>query len=130
MYLAESGYMFSRAHIPKHAIITALAGKPTPDLATFTAVLRTLPHAVKAPLEYFSFAERHRKRNALLTMDRQWYGTPIRWTKDDAAGLWHPAVEHPEVPEKSEAQVQDKQEAESAPAVEDMADSEPSEVRR
>jgi hypothetical protein len=60
VYLAEPGYMFSRAHIPKHAIITALAGTPTPDLASFAAALRALPHAAKVPLQYFTFTERQR----------------------------------------------------------------------
>ncbi|KXZ56802.1 hypothetical protein GPECTOR_1g722 [Gonium pectorale] len=44
VYVAEPGYMLGRANVPKCAIITALNGRPTPDLATFATVLRTLPH--------------------------------------------------------------------------------------
>ncbi|KAG2499918.1 hypothetical protein HYH03_002205 [Edaphochlamys debaryana] len=95
VYVAEPGYMLGRANVPKCAIITALNGKPTPDLITFAAVLRTLPHGARAPLEYLTFSERHRRKNAILHVDRQWYGPPVFWIRDDAAGAWHPTVDFP-----------------------------------
>ncbi|EFJ52115.1 trypsin family [Volvox carteri f. nagariensis] len=95
VYVAEPGYMLGRANVPKCAIITALNGKPTPDLITFATVLRTLPHGARAPLEYLTFSERHRRKNAILHVDRQWYGPPVFWTRDDAAGAWHPTVDYP-----------------------------------
>ncbi|GFR40978.1 hypothetical protein Agub_g1643, partial [Astrephomene gubernaculifera] len=95
VYVAEPGYMLGRSNVPKCAIITALNGKPTPDLLTFATVLRTLPHGARAPLEYFTFSERHRRKNAILHVDRQWYGPPVFWTRDDAAGAWHPTVDYP-----------------------------------
>ena len=61
-----------RAGLPKYAIITALDGKPTPDLATFAALLRLQPQGARTPLEYFTFSERHRRKNAILHVDRQW----------------------------------------------------------
>lgn len=30
----------------------------------------------QVPMEFFTFAERHRMRNTLLLMDRQWWVTP------------------------------------------------------
>lgn len=95
VYVAESGYMFSRAGIPKHAIITSLQGKPTPDLCTFASVLRGLSHGARVPLEYFTFGERHRRKSVLLHVDRQWYGLPLYWTRDDAAGAWHATANYP-----------------------------------
>lgn len=61
-----------RAGLPRYAIITALDGKPTPDLASFAAVLRQQPHAARVPLEYYTFGERHRRKNSILQIDRQW----------------------------------------------------------
>ncbi len=58
--------------MPKCAIITALNGLQTPDLITFATVLRQLPHGARAPLEYLTFSERHRRKNAILHVDRQW----------------------------------------------------------
>ncbi|PNW85316.1 hypothetical protein CHLRE_03g180650v5 [Chlamydomonas reinhardtii] len=95
VYVAEPGYMLGRANVPKCAIITGLNGKPTPDLITFATVLRTLPHGARAPLEYLTFGERHRRKNAILHVDRQWYGPPVYWTRDYALGTWHPTTDYP-----------------------------------
>jgi hypothetical protein len=95
VYVAEPGYMLGKAGIPKHAIITGLDGKPTPDLEAFAAVLRSLPHRARVPLEFYTFQERHRKKNALLQVDRQWYGAPLLWVRDDAVGAWHPTADYP-----------------------------------
>ncbi len=65
--------MLGRSSVPRYAIITQLAGKPTPDLQAFAAVLRALAHGARAPLEYYTFGERHRRKNAILHMDRQWW---------------------------------------------------------
>lgn len=95
VYVAEPGYMLGRANVPKHAIITALNSVATPDLQSFAAVLRGLAHGARVPLEYYTFSERHRRKNAILHVDRQWYGPPIYWTRDDAAGIWHPTTDYP-----------------------------------
>ena len=95
VYVAEPGYILNRAGIPKGAIITALDGAPTPDLESFAAALRRLPHGARAPLEFFTFGERHRKRSAILQVDRQWYGPALLWARDDAAGAWHPSEDFP-----------------------------------
>lgn len=29
-------------------------------------------------------------------VDQQWYGPPKLWTRDDSAGAWHMAIDHPE----------------------------------
>jgi hypothetical protein len=60
------GYILSRADVPRGAIITALDGDPTPDLAAFAAALRRQRHAARVPLEFFTFNERHRKKSAIL----------------------------------------------------------------
>jgi hypothetical protein len=71
------------------AIITSLAGIATADLQTFAKVLSSLPHGTRVPLEYYTFSERHRRKSSILQVDRQWYGTPLLWTRDDALGVWH-----------------------------------------
>lgn len=64
--------MLGRANVPKHAIITALSGQPTPDLESLARVLGTLPHGARAPVEFFVFTNRHRRKNTLMFVDRQW----------------------------------------------------------
>jgi hypothetical protein len=33
-----------------------------------------------------------------LQVDRQWYGVPLYWVRDDAAGVWHPSESWPPLP--------------------------------
>ncbi len=68
--------MLSRAAVPKQAIITQLAGVPTPDLASFARQLRDLPHGAHVPLQYYVFGERHRRKTAIMHIDRNWWGFP------------------------------------------------------
>jgi hypothetical protein len=66
VYVAEPGYVLGRAAVPKFAIITSLAGIATPDLMTFASVLCGLAHGARAPLEYYTFSERHRRKSTIL----------------------------------------------------------------
>ncbi|EIE24624.1 DegP-type protease [Coccomyxa subellipsoidea C-169] len=88
VYVAEPGYMLSRASVPKQAIITQLAGVRTPDLESFARQLASLAHGAQVPLQYFVFGERHHRRTAILHIDRSWHGVPQYWTRDDARGTW------------------------------------------
>ena len=58
VYVAEPGYMLSRAGLPKHAIITAVDGQPTKTLEDFAGALQAIPHGTRVPVEYYVFAER------------------------------------------------------------------------
>lgn len=35
---------------------------------------------------------------AYMQVDRQWYGTPLLWTRDDASGVWHSTEHVPALP--------------------------------
>eukprot|EP00879_Flechtneria_rotunda_P012429 GHRR01012979.1.p1 GENE.GHRR01012979.1~~GHRR01012979.1.p1 ORF type:complete len:795 (+),score=305.94 GHRR01012979.1:778-3162(+) len=95
VYVAEPGYVLGRAAVPKFAIITAVDGVATPDMQTAAKGLTMLQHGARVPLEYYTFNERHRRHTAILQVDRQWYGGPVHWVRDDAAGAWHPSMELP-----------------------------------
>ena len=43
VYVAETGYILSRASVPKHAILTHLAGAPVPDVTAFARVGCPIP---------------------------------------------------------------------------------------
>ena len=135
VYVAEPGYLLSKAGVGKHAVITALAGVPTPRLPDFVEALKvwgagvwgwraparwldappgtaqSLPLPVAAvaaamppqglrqgqrvPIEYFTFSDRHRRKSSIFTCNWNWYGPPLVWTRDNAAGTWHCRVEMP-----------------------------------
>ena len=72
VYVADAGYWLVRAGVPKHAIVIALGGRPTPDLASFAAALAALQPGTKAPLQYTTFEQRHRTCSALVHIDWTW----------------------------------------------------------
>ncbi len=74
VYVAEAGYLLHRAGVPKHAIITALANVPTPDMHTFQEVLLGLQQGDQVPVEYYLFMERTRRKQGILHVDWKWYG--------------------------------------------------------
>ncbi|KAL4420764.1 hypothetical protein ABPG75_010420 [Micractinium tetrahymenae] len=95
VYVAEPGYLLGKAGVAKYAIITALAGSPTPSLAAFVEALKGLRHGQRVPLEFFTFGERHRRKSTILHVNWSWYGPPLVWTRNNAAGIWDCRVELP-----------------------------------
>jgi hypothetical protein len=87
VYVAEPGYMLSRGSVPKGAIITQLAGKAIPDMGAFAAVLGTLHHGQRVPLQYYLFSERHRQKTAILHIDHRWCALRCANAENDAASL-------------------------------------------
>ncbi|KAL3683435.1 hypothetical protein R1sor_001457 [Riccia sorocarpa] len=95
VYVAEPGYMLSRAGVPKHAIIKKMAGEEILKLEDFIAVYSKLARGARVPLEFLTYGDRHRSKSVLVTKDRhEWYSPPLIYTRNDATGLWHskPAI--------------------------------------
>lgn len=95
VYVADPGYMLSRAGISKHSVILSVKGKETPDLETLARVLSTIPKGAQVPVQYRVFSDRFRKRQTLIYVDRKWHGPPTVWSRDDAGGTWHPVKVFP-----------------------------------
>ncbi|CAL5019175.1 unnamed protein product [Urochloa decumbens] len=62
VYVAEAGYMLSRASVPRHAIIKKLAGEDIAHLDDLIAVLSKLSRGSRVPLEYVKYTDRHRNK--------------------------------------------------------------------
>lgn len=89
VYVAEPGYMLSRAGVPRHAIITKLAGEETSHLDDFLTVFSKLCRGARVPLEFITHSDRHRKKSVLVTLDRhEWYAPPQLYRRDDTTGIW------------------------------------------
>ncbi|KAB1211283.1 Protease Do-like 7 [Morella rubra] len=89
VYVTEPGYMFSRAGVPRHAIIKKFAGEEISCLEELISVLFKLSRGARVPLEYISYTDRHRRKSVLVTVDRHdWYAPPQIHTRDDTTGLW------------------------------------------
>ncbi|KAJ3692426.1 hypothetical protein LUZ60_012776 [Juncus effusus] len=98
VYVAEQGYMLSRAAVPRHAIIKKIAGEEINNLNDFISILSKLNRGARVPLEYMSHSDRHRNKSVLVTIDRhEWYASPQIYTRDGLSGLWtsKPALQSP-----------------------------------
>ncbi|PKA48973.1 Protease Do-like 7 [Apostasia shenzhenica] len=95
VYVAESGYMLSRAGVPRHSLIKKFAGESISKLEDLIEVLAKLSRGARVPLEYVSYIDRHRNKSVLVTIDRhEWYAPPQIYTRNDSTGFWtaRPAI--------------------------------------
>ncbi|KAL9263118.1 Protease Do-like 7-like protein [Drosera capensis] len=89
VYVADPGYMLFRAGVPRHAIIKKFAGEEISSIKQLISVLSKLSRGARLPLEYVTYADRHRRKSVLVTIDRhEWYAPPRLYTRDDSTGLW------------------------------------------
>ncbi|KAG0503374.1 hypothetical protein HPP92_003446 [Vanilla planifolia] len=89
VYVAESGYMLSRAGVPRHSLIKKFAGEVISKLEDLITILVKLSRGARVPLEYVSYTDRHRHKSVLVTVDRhEWYAEPQIYTCNDNTGFW------------------------------------------
>lgn len=97
VYVANPGYMFSAAGIPRGAVIAQLNGVPMPDLDAFVGKIRELSDGQPATIRYFTFDDPQTTKLSSVQIDRRWY--PARYCqRDDQLGYW-PCEPLPEVGE-------------------------------
>ena len=87
IYIANPGYVFARAGIPRAAVITAIDGEPTPRLEDFRRIVEALADGQRVAVRYFSFEEPRNSTLRVLRMDRRWFPAEF-CRRDDAAGFW------------------------------------------
>ena len=96
VYVASSGYMFAPTGLDRGAVITHVAGQPTPDLRALEARLAAAPSGAKIPIRFFDIETPRREQVAVVTMERCFFRMQRR-ERDDATGLW-PATPSPPPP--------------------------------
>ncbi|KAF7090672.1 hypothetical protein CFC21_093382 [Triticum aestivum] len=63
VYVAEAGYMLSRASVPRHSIIKKFAGEDIENLDDLIAVISKLSRGARVPLEYVKYTDRYRNKH-------------------------------------------------------------------
>ncbi|KAJ3155751.1 hypothetical protein HDU86_004220 [Geranomyces michiganensis] len=87
VYVSEPSGMF-RLDGPEHGwIISSLDSKPTPNLAAFIEVFRTIPDRERIPVEFFSILDVHTKSVTVVAAERHWTGFRLA-VRNDVTGLW------------------------------------------
>jgi S1-C subfamily serine protease len=87
IYVANPGYVFGSAGIPRGALINTFNGKKMETLADFEAALADLGDGARAPVRYVTLEDPRAAQLKVIRMDRRWF--PARKCKrDDALGVW------------------------------------------
>ncbi len=87
VYVADPGYMLSRAGIPRDAVITEANGEKIENIGDLEAVLSTLADGDRATLRYVVMRDPRNSIVRSVQMDRTWY--PARHcVRNDETGVW------------------------------------------
>jgi pro-apoptotic serine protease NMA111 len=87
VYVANPGYIFGAAGVPRGAVISSANGKPTPNLAAFEAVVAGLGDGERFTVRYSTVDDPNGSSVRSARMDRRWFPAN-HCLRDDAAGLW------------------------------------------
>ena len=87
VYVANPGYLLSRAAIPRGAVITEFGGEPMRTLDDFERVLDTLGTGSRSLIRYVTIDNPQTTVVRSFEMDRIWF--PVRrCSRDDETGIW------------------------------------------
>ena len=87
VYVANPGYLLSKAAIPRGAVIVEIDGDAVTNLDDFEAALDQLADGERALIRYVTMENPQNSVVRLLEMDRVWFPAQ-RCTRDDETGLW------------------------------------------
>jgi S1-C subfamily serine protease len=87
VYVANPGYMLSRAAIPRGAVISEVAGEPVGNIEDLKVQLAKLADGDRATFRYNTMEDPRNSIVRSVEMDRTWF--PARQCRrDDATGVW------------------------------------------
>lgn len=87
VYVANPGYAFGAAAVPRGAVITEVGGKPIAELADFERVVADLKDGERVTVRFFTIDDPRTAQWRVIRMDRSWF--PARSCKrDDESGVW------------------------------------------
>ena len=87
VYVANPGYVFGSAAIPRAALVTSFNGRRVDSLAEFEAALAPLADGDRAPVRYVTLDDPRAVQLKVVRMDRRWFPARKCW-RDDHAGMW------------------------------------------
>jgi len=87
VYVANPGYVFGKAAIPRGSIVTAVDGKPVNDLNDFERVIEAAPADSQMTVRFVTFEEPQNERQRIVKNDRSWFPAR-RCHRDDTQGIW------------------------------------------
>jgi S1-C subfamily serine protease len=87
VYVANPGYVLSRAAIPRGAVITEVGGEPVTNIADLRRQLDKLADGDRTTFRFFTIEDARNSIVRSVEMDRTWF--PARYcVRDDESGVW------------------------------------------
>ncbi len=87
IYVANPGYMFGVAAIPRGAVIVEFDGETVATLDDLESVLAGLADGQRTVVRYFTIDDPQASKVRVVRMDRRWFPAE-RCHRDDTSGLW------------------------------------------
>ena len=87
VYVANPGYLLSKAAIPRGSVIVEMDGKPVSNLDDFEAALSELADGERAKVRFVNMENPQNSVVRLLEMDRIWFPAK-RCVREDSIGSW------------------------------------------
>ncbi|NNM61895.1 MAG: PDZ domain-containing protein [Steroidobacteraceae bacterium] len=87
VFVADPGYVFGSAGIPRGALISQVNGRPVANLSDFKKALARLADGARATVRYVTLQNPRATELQVIRMDRRWF--PARdCVRDDHLGTW------------------------------------------
>ncbi|NJD32887.1 MAG: PDZ domain-containing protein, partial [Gammaproteobacteria bacterium] len=99
VFVANPGYVFGAAGVPRGAVISSVDGRPVKTLGDFAQAVAALPDGARVAVRYTTLDDPTGSQTRVIRMDRRWF--PAReCRRDDASGYW-PCHDLPAAPPAS-----------------------------
>ncbi|HEY8510230.1 MAG TPA: PDZ domain-containing protein, partial [Steroidobacteraceae bacterium] len=86
-YIANPGYIFGAAGIPRGAVITSIGSHPIENIDDFEAAISKLADGQRFTVRYFTIDDPNGSQLRAARMDRRWFPAR-RCVRDDNIGIW------------------------------------------
>jgi pro-apoptotic serine protease NMA111 len=87
VYVANPGYVFGKAAIPRGSIVTAIGSERVEDLDDMQRVIEALPESQQATVRFVTFDDPQGEKQNIIVNDRSWFPAS-RCRRDDQSGVW------------------------------------------
>jgi pro-apoptotic serine protease NMA111 len=87
IYVANPGYVFGTAAIPRASLITEFDGKPVTTLDEFEAALTAMPRDAQVRVRFVTIDDPGTERQRILNNFSDWFPS-VRCHRDDSHGEW------------------------------------------
>jgi pro-apoptotic serine protease NMA111 len=87
VYVAQSGFVFSTAGIPRGAVVLKINNNNINNLDDFEKALNAFSDGQQATVRFVTFKEPRRMHVSIMNMDRRWFVLQ-KCKRDDVTGYW------------------------------------------